>query len=210
MQDYYAARANEYDKVYLKPERQADLRQIESWLPTVFAGRSVLELACGTGYWTQFYAPAAEHVLAIDTAPQTLRIARTRVPAEKVQLVEGDAYRLPPLATRCNAGFACFWWSHIPRSRIDAFLRGFHAALAPGAKVVFLDNRFVAGSSTEISERDEEGNTYQVRRLADGSTHRVLKNFPGREEVVGAVARHGGGVQYREWEYFWAVEYWCS
>ena len=33
MQGYYAARAPEYDRVYLKPERQADLRAIEAWLP---------------------------------------------------------------------------------------------------------------------------------------------------------------------------------
>ena len=32
MQDYYAARAREYDEVYRKPERQADLREIERWL----------------------------------------------------------------------------------------------------------------------------------------------------------------------------------
>ena len=44
MQSYYALRANEYDRVYLKPERQADLRQIEQWLPSVLAGATVLEV----------------------------------------------------------------------------------------------------------------------------------------------------------------------
>jgi len=77
MQDYYAARAAEYDTVYLKPERQADLRQIERWLPGVFVHRSVLEIACGTGYWTQFLAPVCTSIVAIDAAPETLRIART-------------------------------------------------------------------------------------------------------------------------------------
>lgn len=207
MQDYYAARANEYDRIYLKPERQSDLRQIESWLPSVFAGRTVLEVACGTGYWTQFYAPAAERVVAVDAAPETLRIAETRLPTAKVQLVEGDAYRLPPPTVRCDAGFAGFWWSHIPRSRIDEFLRGFHAAIEPGAKVVFLDNRLVAGSSTPISESDDEGNTYQIRTLADGSTHRVLKNFPGRDALMDDVAPYATAVEYREWQYFWALVY---
>ena len=60
----------------------------------------------------------------------------------------------------------------------------------------------VTGASRGIGEA-------VARRLADGSTHRVLKNFPGREEVVGVVGRHRGGVQSREWEYFWAVEYCC-
>ena len=207
MQDYYAALANEYDRIYLKPERQADLRQIEGWLPTVFAGRSVLEVACGTGYWTQFYAPAAERVVAVDAAPETLRIAETRVPAAKVQLVEGDAYRLPSSTVRCDAGFAGFWWSHIPRSRIDEFLRGFHAAIEPGAKVVFLDNRFVPASSTPIAETDAEGNTYQVRTLADGSIHRVLKNFPDRDALMASVGPHAAAIEYREWQYFWALEY---
>lgn len=39
-----------------------------------------------------------------------------------------------------------------------------------------------------ISERDTDGNTYQTRTLNDGSLHRVLKNFPSADEVVGLVA----------------------
>src|SRR6186997_2665379 len=74
MQSYYAARASEYDRVYLKPERQPDLRQIEQWLPSVLAGATVLEVACGTGYWTRFIAPVASAVVALDSSPETLRI----------------------------------------------------------------------------------------------------------------------------------------
>ena len=207
MQDYYAARAAEYDRIYLKPERQADLRQIEAWLPKLLAGRSILEVACGTGYWTQFIAPAAKSVVALDSAAGTLRIAQARVPREKVRLVEADAYRLPVLEGSFDAAFAGFWWSHVPLARIPEFLLGLHARLAPGARVVFLDNRFVAGSSSPIHDHDEEGNTYQLRRLDDGSTHRVLKNFPSREDLLGAVAPYAQSSQYHEWDYFWALEY---
>lgn len=141
MQDYYAARANEYDQVYLKPERQADLRKIERWLPEVLSGRTVLEVACGTGYWTQFIAQRSASVVAVDSSRETLRVAQTRVPQDKVRLLAGDAYSLPVPSATFDAGFAGFWWSHIPRSRTTEFLRGFHAALVPGAKVVLLDNR---------------------------------------------------------------------
>src|SRR5688572_32916865 len=92
MQSYYAARAGEYDAVYTKPERQSDLRQIEHWLPSVLRGRRILEIACGTGYWTQFLAPVASSILAIDSAEETLRIARERVSSETVSFAIGDAY----------------------------------------------------------------------------------------------------------------------
>ncbi|BEU96880.1 class I SAM-dependent methyltransferase [Acidovorax sp. DW039] len=205
MQDYYAARAKEYDQIYAKPERQADLRQMEAWLPSALAGRNVLEIACGTGYWTQFYAPQAQAVLAMDGAPQTLEIARTRVPAN-VTLAQGDAYQLAALEQRpWDAAFAGFWWSHIPRTRISAFLQGLHSVLQPGAKVVFMDNRYVPGSSTPISEPDADGDTYQQRPLRDGSTHRVLKNFPSREELLACVADDSANAQVTEWDYFWAL-----
>jgi ubiquinone/menaquinone biosynthesis C-methylase UbiE len=88
MQSYYAARASEYERIYLKPERQTDLRAIEQWLPPKFEGARVIEVACGTGYWTQFIAPVASHVLAIDAAPETISIAKTRVPEGKVDFLE--------------------------------------------------------------------------------------------------------------------------
>ena len=62
--DYYRASAPLYDGVYQKPERQDDLREIERWVAAVFAGRRVLEVACGTGYWTRFIAATATSVTA--------------------------------------------------------------------------------------------------------------------------------------------------
>lgn len=207
MHDYYAARASEYDRIYLKPERQSDLRKIERWIPQVLKGRTVLEVACGTGYWTQFLAPNCATVVAMDASPETLRIAQSRVPPGRVRFLVGNAYSLPFASASFDGGFAGFWWSHVPRARINEFLRGFHAALTPGAKVVHLDNRFVPGSSTPISETDAEGNTYQVRSLSDGSTHRILKNFPSREELVESVTGLAGEVRCHEWQHYWALEY---
>jgi ubiquinone/menaquinone biosynthesis C-methylase UbiE len=207
MQDYYAARAPEYDKVYLKPERQADLRMIERWLPSVFEGANVLEVACGTGYWTQFMAPVASHVLAIDAAPETIAIAQNRVSKEKVTFLVGDAYALPQHEPGPDAAFAGFWFSHVPKARAREFLLGLQAALMPGARVVLLDNLFVAGSSSAISETDSDGNTYQARHLSDGTTHRVLKNFPSEAELRTLMDGIGTRVSYKTWQYFWALEY---
>jgi ubiquinone/menaquinone biosynthesis C-methylase UbiE len=210
MQAYYAARASEYDAVYRKPERQADLRAIEAWLPAWFQGARVLEVACGTGYWTRFIAPAAASVQGIDTAPETLRIAEARLAeaggaAPKVRFQIGDAYALAASTPRCDAAFAGFWFSHIPKARAGGFLAGLGSVLAPGARVVLIDNRFVEGSSTPISERDGEGNTYQARRLGDGSAHRVLKNFPSEAELRALAEGIGTDVDYQAWSYYWAL-----
>jgi ubiquinone/menaquinone biosynthesis C-methylase UbiE len=207
-QSYYAARASEYDRVYLKPERQFDLRQIEQWLPSVLAAATVLEVACGTGYWTQFIAPVASAVVALDSSPETLRIAKQRVIAINTEFHVGDAYALPRFAHSFNAAFAGFWFSHVPLERQREFLLGLNSALAPGARVVLLDNLFVAGSSSAVSERDAKGNTYQSRSLSDGSIHRVLKNFPTEAQLHGLVqAGLGESPIYRGWQYYWAFEY---
>jgi SAM-dependent methyltransferase len=206
MQAYYAARATEYDAVYLKPERQADLRNIERWVATLYARRNVLEIACGTGYWTQFIAPLASHVTAIDAAPEVIRIAKGRVPEGKVEFLVCDAYD-PPRGRPFDAAFAGFWFSHVPKSRQREFLVRLGEALEPGAQVVLLDNLYVDGSSSPIVERDVEGNTYQRRTLSDGSVHRVLKNFPTHAELNSLVSGLSASVVITEWPYFWAVEY---
>lgn len=208
MQSYYAARAGEYDRVYQKPERQSDLRQIEQWLPSRLSGACVLEVACGTGYWTRFIAPVASTVVAIDSAAETLQIARQRVDAANVLFQIGDAYALTPAGRSFDAAFAGFWFSHVPLERQREFLEGLNSVLLPGARVVLLDNLFVEGSSSVIAEHDARGNTYQYRSLSDGSRHRVLKNFP-TEAQLHALMTGGLGefAAYRRWRYYWAFEY---
>ena len=127
--------------------------------------------------------------------------------SQKVTFQIEDAYALPSLSRRFNAGLSVFWWSHVPKSRLHGFLRGFHRVLSPGAKVVFIDNVYVEGSSTPISRTDEQGNTYQLRRLDDGSTHEVLKNFPEDSELRAAVEDLASDVRVEFLEYYWVLDY---
>ncbi len=207
MQNYYAARAPEYDRVYLKPERQTDLRAIEHWVRRQFTGASVLEIACGTGYWTRFIAEVAARVRATDLTPETISVARSRIAKPNVEYLIGDAYAPAQYSGQFDAAFAGFWFSHVPIARRDEFLSSLNAALGPDAKVVLLDNRFVEGSSSAIAERDAAGNTYQLRQLSDGTTHRVLKNFPTEAELLSLSRRAGKDGRVTQWQYYWAVEY---
>src|SRR5687767_2578557 len=208
MEAYYARRAAEYEKIYAKPERQADLARMRKDIPALFAGERVLEIACGTGYWTPLIAAQAQSVLALDYNEETLAIARSKIyKGANVRFVRGDAYALPDWNEKFSAAYAGFWWSHIPLGRIDSFLAHLHSRLAPGARVAFMDNTYFEGSSTPVSRRDADGNTYQSRRLADGSSHEVLKNFPSVQELRQRVGRYGTDVEVTEYEYYWVASY---
>jgi len=205
---YYAKRASEYERIYAKPERQSDLSALRKRIGGMFAGRNVLELACGTGWWTPVIAQGAASITALDLNEEVLAIARTKdLPAGKVAFVRGSAFEIPDFGRRHDALFAGFWWSHVRLEELDAFLASAAAAVAPGALVAFLDNRYVKGSSTPVSRRDALGNAYQLRKLADGSSHEVLKNFPEPGELVQRASRCGADAHVELLEHYWLLSF---
>jgi SAM-dependent methyltransferase len=207
--EYYARRAPEYERIYQKPERQDDLAQLGRLLQKLLTGEDVLELACGTGYWTERVAPVARSVVATDAAAEVLELAREKsYPDGCVTLELADAYEPEAALGQFTAAFAAFWWSHVPRERLSSFLGALHRRLGPGALVVFCDNRFNEGNSTPLSRVDSAGNSYQRRRLESGVEYDVLKNFPERSELLDVVGGAGGvDVMLTELRYYWCLSY---
>jgi ubiquinone/menaquinone biosynthesis C-methylase UbiE len=206
--DYYRRRAAEYEAIYAKPERQRDLRLLEESVRQRLAGRRVLEIACGTGYWTLIAARTAASIVATDAAEEPMRIARSKDYGKaSVRFEFADAYALGERLGRFDGALAFFWWSHIPLGRIGEFLGSLHRRLEPGARVLLMDNVYVEGNSTAISERDAAGNTFQLRPLSDGTQNRVLKNFPSEADLRARVSPHARAFDYRALEYYWLVDY---
>ncbi|MCP3964566.1 MAG: class I SAM-dependent methyltransferase [bacterium] len=204
---YYSLRAREYDEIYTKPERQDDLRGMLRHLRRLFCGHRVLELAAGTGHWTEIIASVADSILATDMSPEVLQLAHARDFGHcEVEVAIADAYELQKIEGDFTAAFAGFFWSHVPRRSLDLFLDRLHDRMGPGALIVFLDNRFVPGSSTPISHVDAHGDSFQVRELKDGSRHNLLKNFPDKEELRNAVA---GTLDAHValWPHYWCLSY---
>ncbi len=206
--DYYRRRAKEYEAIYARPERQADLAELRSLIGGRFEGARVLEVACGTGYWTQVIAGAAKEVLATDLADEPMSIAKTkRYARQNVAFSAADAYALGEPLGRFDAAFAGFWWSHVPRERVAGFLASLHGRLAAGARVLLLDNLYVEGSSTPVAGIDAAGNTYQMRRLGDGSRVRVLKNFVSEGELRERIGPFAAAFRFTALQYYWLAEY---
>jgi hypothetical protein len=95
----------------------------------------------------------------------------------------------------------------VKKSDLARFVANLSQKLVPGAVVAILDNRYAEGSSTAISRRDAEGNTYQVRHLPNGEEYEVLKNFPTPEELAEAVRGVAREAQVETVTYYWLLTF---
>lgn len=205
--DYYAKRANEYERIYEKPERQNDLAKLKELFQKTCAGHSILEIACGTGYWTQAVSQTAKSITATDFNEEVLKIARAKKYGCEVSFQKADAFNLSFSQNNFTAGLATAWWSHLRKPEIKNFLSQFHRQFSCGALMVFMDNRFVPGSNTPINRTDDEGNTYQLRKLENGNEYEVLKNFPGEKEAEKILGELATEICWTELQHYWFLTY---
>src|SRR5258708_1330973 len=99
--DYYRARAPEYDEWLLRRGRydlgpklnarwHGDLDGVVRALDSFGPPGRVLELAGGTGIWTQRLSRTAEQLTVIDASPEVLAINRAKVRDARVRYIEAD------------------------------------------------------------------------------------------------------------------------
>ncbi len=201
---YYSQRAAHYDEIYQRPERQPELQGLCTQLTQLVQDKNVLEVACGTAYWTAHCAKHASSVLATDSNPDMLALARKKLSGQpQVQFQQADAFALPE--GDYNACVAGFWWSHVKRSEQTDFLEQLQRVVGSGSTLVMFDNCYVDGDSTPIARTDAEGNTYQIRRLPDGSRHEVIKNFYTDSTLRKKLAQHARDIRVVRGHYFWML-----
>lgn len=203
--EYYRKRAAEYDAFYADPERQSDLAMLRDWLAAAASGRRILEVACGTGYWTAVAAPVAASLTATDINAEMLAIAARRQLGTHVTLLRADAWNLPSLPDTFDLGMAHLWWSHLRKHERAAFLAQFAARLRPRATLLMIDENLVAHVGAPISRSDAGGDTWQRRWLATGERFEIVKNYPDRAELEHSVAAVCDDVRILELQHFWAL-----
>jgi len=193
MQRYYERRAPIYDHSmgYDDPDRVSALRPVTYPLAEAFASRTVLEIACGPGFWTGRYCDGARRVVVTDFNATMLREAKKkdRV-AREVRMLAADAYALPFGGRQFDAAFASDWLAHVPMNRMATFLDGMHGTLVQGSRVVFVDQ---SPGGHSIQGFDDEGNHVQTRSLPDGSTYRVIKHFLSDIEIGSILGDYARG-----------------
>jgi 2-polyprenyl-3-methyl-5-hydroxy-6-metoxy-1,4-benzoquinol methylase len=207
MTRYYARRAGEYERVYEIPAWQPGIAELRRRVTTLFAGRRVFEVACGTGYWTERLASVATSVHATDLNEETLALARARpYPRGNVTFATRDAYAPADGSARWDAGFAGLWLSHVDAARMDEFLDAFHSHLAHGAAVMAFDERDDPTRTARGTRVDAAtGNRYEARRLENGERYEIVKNFIDESRLGRALGPRARRVVYDDLGRFWVA-----
>lgn len=203
---YYRARAGEYDEWFLRQGRynrgaganarwHANVAEVASGLDAFLAELpigSMLEIAAGTGLWTQRLAPHVQRLTAIDAAPETLAINQARLGAlaADVQYHAADIFTWSA-PERYDAIFFGFWLSHVPPERFEAFWRRVGEWLAPGGRVFLVDSRYEPSSTARDHRLEGAQATTVARTLNDGRRFRIVKVFYAPERLGAELARLG-------------------
>jgi 2-polyprenyl-3-methyl-5-hydroxy-6-metoxy-1,4-benzoquinol methylase len=208
MTAYYRARAAEYDEWFYRQgryDRGADANA--RWLAeaeTVFAAidrlsltGDILELAPGTGIWTERLARTARSVTAVDASAEMIAINRAKVGRENVTYLLADLFTWQPDRTYDAVVFG-FWISHVPHERLTAFLAMTAAALRPDGAIFFVDGRREPTSTAAGDRLPEADSQMMTRRLNDGRTFQIVKNFYAPADLAAHCAAAGLDVAMRE------------
>lgn len=205
---YYRARAGEYDEwFYRKGRYDRGPESNERWFAEVdeifaaldacgFEG-DILELAPGTGIWTERLARVASTMTAVDASREMIEINRARVASDRVSYVQADLFSWRP-ERLYDAVFFGFWISHVPLERLDGFLASVAAMLRPGGKVFFVDGRREPTSTAADHQLPAPQSQTMIRKLNDGRAFEIVKNFYDPADLAARCARVGLEAEVRE------------
>ncbi len=206
--EYYRARANEYDQWFFRQGRYdqgealnrlwfREVEQVREALHHFRPAGRVLELACGTGLWTEQIVAHADHITAVDSSAEVIALNAGRVDSPLVEYLQADIFEWQP-EKRFDLVFFAFWLSHVPAERFEPFWRTVASALKPGGRVFFVDSAYSETSSARDHVLEGPQATTINRRLNDGREFRIVKIFYRPEDLRAQLAALGFRAQVRQ------------
>ncbi len=111
-------------------------RRVEMLTKGLDSGAQVLEIGCGTGYFTKELAKKRAHITAIDISPDLLEIAQKAVSAENVSFKLANAHSLDFVDGHFDYIVGSSVLHHF---EIEKALREFSRVLKVGGKMAFTE-----------------------------------------------------------------------
>ncbi|MGX4641867.1 class I SAM-dependent methyltransferase [Massilia sp. SYSU DXS3249] len=207
---YYALLGEALEDKYLEPDMDEDIDDMSIHLGNLLSGHTVLELGCGTGFWTEVAAESAASVLAVDINAGLVDIARERgMPEGKVSFRVADALDLPEdIGTgsgKFTAVLVSFLWSHLNKKEQEQLLATLKKRLGKDVLLVILDDSFVEGFSETIARTDADGTTYQILTTPEGERFELPKSYQSDSALRKRVGNVGKEVKIERVEFFWIL-----
>jgi SAM-dependent methyltransferase len=205
---YYRARAPEYDQWFLRRGRydrgpqanaewHAEVALVRRALERFHPAGDILELACGTGLWTQQLLAGARSITAVDAAPEALALNRERLRSPRVRYVEADLFAWRP-RERFDAVFFGFWLSHVPAPKFDSFWRTVAGSLKADGRFFFVDSKYEPSSTARDHRLGDPAEDTAARKLNDGREYRIIKVFYRPAELQERLRALGFAAAVRE------------
>jgi ubiquinone/menaquinone biosynthesis C-methylase UbiE len=203
---YYALLGEAVEDKYLEPDMDEDIDDMSIHLGNVLAGHRVLELGCGTGFWTEVVAESAQSVLALDINAKLVDIARERgMPEGKVSFRVADALDLPEDIGSFSAVLVSFLWSHLTKGEQEKLLATLKKRLGKDVLLVILDDSFVEGFSETIARTDAEGTTYEILTTPQGERFELPKSYQSDSALRKRLGNVGKEIKIERIEFFWIL-----
>jgi ArsR family transcriptional regulator len=157
-EEFFERHASEWDD--LRKMHSADQLVETALLDSLSEGPigRLLDIGTGTGRMAELFAAQAEHVVALDKSLEMLRVARAKLqhlPAEQIELVQGDFLDLP---------FAAASFDTVLLHQVLHFAQDPEQVLAEAARVVRPGGR-IAIVDFAAHGREELRNKYAHARL---------------------------------------------
>jgi ubiquinone/menaquinone biosynthesis C-methylase UbiE len=149
---------------------------------------NVLEIASGTGIWTEAVIKTADALTALDSSKEMLEKCTARLGTNpKIRYVVADFFDWIPDREYDAVTFS-FMISHVPASKLDEFVLKLSRCLRHGGKVFFVDQQTQAVKNEELQQ---PGGEVAWRTLQNGRRFKVFKHFYTSEEIQESFLGHG-------------------
>lgn len=158
-----------------KAKWEAEVGELERALAAFTPTGDILELACGTGWWTARLSEYGSSLTAVDASPEVLELNKKRV-TSSVTYLEADLFAWEPERT-FDTVFFSFWLSHVPPERFEGFWDTVRRCLNPGGRVFFIDSCYTPDATAKDHTLNSPEAVSVTRRLDDGKRFEIVKVF---------------------------------
>ncbi len=197
---YYQARAAEYDEWFNRTGRYdygdelndqwfADVEVVRSALHNIGRVQNALDIAAGTGIWTQELLKIADHVTAVDASAEVLAINQSKSSDANLSTVQANIFSWEP-DQQYDLVFFGFWLSHVPPEKLDGFLKMVRGAMKPDGHIFMVDSRRIKTIEAKDRHLPKPEDIYHVRKLNDGREFKIVKIYYSPEDLVRHFARN--------------------